>query len=73
MSPTCRQYVGGVSAATSLADIIFDHVGNMSGPTCRQQLATCRRFLTFLLTSQTATFPAKHFNMHVFSTYKAVW
>jgi hypothetical protein len=47
MSPTCRQYVGGVSAATSLADIIFDHVGNMSGPTCRQQLATCRRVGVF--------------------------
>ena len=66
MSATCRQRVGNVSATTSLANIIFDHVGDMSAdmlPTCRQQSATCRvgvsAFLTHFPTTQTATFPAK--------------
>ena len=44
--PTCRQYVGNVSATTSLADIIIDHVGDMlddMSPTIGEMLA-CRRF-----------------------------
>ena len=49
MSPICRQRVGNVSATTSLADIIFDHVGDMSADmllTIGNMLA-CWRFQPF--------------------------
>ena len=49
MSPICRQRVGNASATTSLADIIFDHVGNMSAnmsPTI-SDMSACWRFRPF--------------------------
>ena len=46
MLPICRQRVGNVSATTSLVDIIFDHVGDMSAdmsPTIGD-MSACWRF-----------------------------